>query len=101
MEPSWLPPGQVSRTDEASIVLAQIHSRVKMRDFVRIAIEGQGWPAIDVEEGAWQASLACLAPARVRNRRVYVGVEPVFTGLQLLPGIDRLSLGKADAYEWT
>src|SRR6266478_6200115 len=73
-------------------VLFQVHAGVEACHLV-VSIEHQGWA---FEEFA-QAAFLGLAPARVIDIRIHVGIETVFAGSGLLPGVQGLVAGKADA----
>src|SRR5262245_7777737 len=75
-----------------SIVLFQIHSLVQARDLLAVAVEHESLAA---EEFA-DAPLGRLAPSRVINFRVDVGVKAVLLGLHRVPSGRRLLLHKAE-----
>src|SRR5437667_6816102 len=75
-----------------SVVFLQVHPVVQARNFVAIAVEGQG---LALEELA-QAPLSRLAPARMVDGRIYVGVEAVLVGVGQAPGGWRLLFRELD-----
>jgi hypothetical protein len=72
-------------------ILLQIHTRVELGDLVGIAVEQQGFAFGPFPE----APLACLAPARVRDIGVDVGVKTLLLGSCGLPGAHGLLLDEA------
>src|SRR5690606_1672573 len=75
-----------------SIVPAQVHPAVQRRDLICVAIEHQGG---SLEEIA-NAPLARLAPARMIDLGIHVGVEAVLARQDAIPGRTRHLAGEAD-----
>src|SRR5918999_3322789 len=73
------------------IVFFQVHARVQTRHLLGITVEHQ---RLTLGEFA-DTPFAGLAPARVRDVRVDVGVEPVLVRSGPLPGADGLLLDEA------
>src|SRR5688572_1200125 len=75
-----------------SEVPAEVHSRVERGDLVSVAVEHQ---RLTLEELA-DAAFASLAPSRVIDLRVHVGVEAVLVGSGDAPGSLGLVFPEAD-----
>src|SRR5208337_3155963 len=58
-----------------------------------VPIEHQGRPLQEFTEAAFLG----LAPARMVDVRIHVRIKAVFAGGGLLPGVQRLAAGEADA----
>src|SRR5258707_997943 len=78
------------------VVLAQIHARVEAGDLIAVAVKHQGLVRFK-EVG--QAALASLAPARMIDRGVNIGIEAVFLRGRHIPGCRRLIFDKTDLNE--
>src|SRR2546421_527874 len=59
----------------SSKVLAQIHPSVEAGHLLRVAVEGQRWAAGEVAN----PSFGGLAPARMIDSRIHVGVEAILS----------------------
>src|SRR4051794_3169571 len=81
-----------SRELGSSIVLPQVHAGIQRRDLFGVAIEGQRWPAL----GFADALLGRLAPARVIDLRVDVGVKAIFVGPVGAPRCLGLAIDQVD-----
>src|SRR5688572_32978122 len=73
----------------------QVHAAVEVRDRVGVPVEGQGGAARELPD----AALAGLAPARMIDLGVHVGVKAVFFGAGAVPSGARLLLDEADFYD--
>src|SRR5262245_15280791 len=83
-----------ARRVTASIELAQVHARVERGHLVGVAVEHERLAAAELAD----APLGGLAPARVIDRRIDVGVEAVLARLGLVPGGIVLLAHKAGAH---
>src|SRR5437899_7247070 len=84
-----------TRRDTTLVELLQIHPRVERRDLVRVAVEHERLAAPELAD----APLGGLAPARVVDGGVHVGVEAVLLRRRFVPGRLRLLLGETDAHD--
>src|SRR6185437_2210485 len=81
-----------------SKVLAQVHALIQVCQLFGISIEHQCGLSL-MKERCTDATLARLAPARMRHVRVDVRVKPILLGSGLAPRRPRLLLGKADFHD--
>src|ERR1051326_1327969 len=91
-----LRPNRTARSESLKGALEippEIHAGVERRDLVAVAVEHLRLVAL---EEARQPLLGRLAPARMVDRRVHVGVEPVLVRRLQLPGVHRLFLDEPD-----
>src|SRR5688572_15054479 len=80
----------------SSVILAQVHARIKRGYLIGVSVEGQrGNPA----EAATDTALRRLRPARMIDGRVHVGVEAVLLRRSVIPRGVRLPVGEADAHD--
>src|SRR2546428_2994412 len=84
-----------TRRDTTLVERLQIHPRVERRDLVRVAVEHERLAPAELAD----APLGGLAPARVVDGGVHVGVEAVLLRRRLVPGRLRLLLGETDAHD--
>src|SRR5690349_7003735 len=71
----------------SSEIHPQIHAVVEAGNFVGIAVEGQGGVATGTKKAAFaDAPLGRLAPARMVDSRIDVGIETVLLRIGDLPG---------------
>src|SRR6185312_16658792 len=77
-------------TARPSKVLPQIHAGVQLPDLGFVAVEHQRLAPLCEQAALADAPLGRLAPARLIDVRVDVGIEPVLTGRRLVPGSHRL-----------
>src|SRR5882757_6354531 len=73
------------RAAAMSVVGLEIEARVEARHLLAVTIERKRGPPLGKEPALADAPLARLAPARMVDRRVDVGKEPVLAGVLLLP----------------
>src|SRR5512133_3528359 len=80
---STRPPAPSPRTPPRlrSVVPPQVHARVERCDLISVTVEHQGRAAQELADAAFLG----LAPARMVNRRVHVGVEAVLVGRRVVP----------------
>src|SRR5712691_11223576 len=81
-----------TRNVHPSMVLLQIHSVVEAGDLIAVAVEHESGAREDFAE----AALLGLAPARMIDIRIDVGVETIFRGRVAIPGRRRLLFLEAD-----
>src|SRR5688572_30078326 len=67
-----------------SVVLLQVHAFVQRRHFLFVAVEHQGRHARAEHAGA-DLSFASLAPARMVDTGIHIGVEAVFMRRRDIP----------------
>ncbi len=72
---------------------------VEARHLLAVAVERQRRPALGQQSALADAPFGRLAPARMIDLRVDVGIEAVLAGVLLLPGDRRLLVGEADAHD--
>src|SRR5687767_12324858 len=78
------------------VVFCQVHPRVQFSHLVAVAVEQDGRRNL---EQSGQPDFLRLAPARMVDGRIDVGVEAVLAGLSALPAIERLLLGEPDLHD--
>src|SRR5262249_44854930 len=76
----------------ASVVAPQVHARIERCDLVAVAVEHLRLPPQELADAAFGR----LAPARMVDRGVDVGVEAVLARRLILPGVERLLLDELD-----
>src|SRR5690606_31864003 len=91
--------GDISRAYTAGIyahseVPHQVEPRVEVSDELAITVEHQGVTASELTD----APLGCLAPPRVIDFGVDVGVEAVLVWRHDVPGVGRLLGGEGDLH---
>src|SRR4051812_9812656 len=77
----------------SSVVLLEVHAGVERRHLVAVPVEQQRGALKELAD----PPLPGLRPSWMILRRVHVGVEPVFLGRTLLPGVQRLLVRERDS----
>src|SRR3954465_10890064 len=85
-------------TSLPSVVRLQVHAGIEAGNLVGVAVEGQGGVAAGGEEATFaDPPFARLAPARMVDCGIDVGIKSVLSGIACLPGVERLLVGQRDA----
>src|SRR6516225_6126725 len=79
-----------------SVVSLQVHAGIERGDLLAIAVEDQGGPALPKQPVA-DAPFGGLAPTRMVDRRIDVGVEAILARVLACPRGLRLLLDELDA----
>src|SRR4051794_17950356 len=85
-----------SGSPQPSVVLLQVHARVQLPNLGLVAVEHQGLALLGEKAILADAPLGRLAPTRVIDFRVHVGIKAVFVGSSLVPGSLGFAIGEAD-----
>src|SRR5690348_3695352 len=85
-----------ARSESRLVILAQIHTGVEARDLVAVPIEHQSFVRL---EPFREAALAGLAPARVIDLGIDVGIEAVLLGRIEVPRSGWLVFDKTDFHQ--
>src|SRR6266404_6732756 len=93
-EPCWR--GDFARSDFRLVILAKVHARVEAGDLVAVAIEQQSLVRL---EKFREAAFASLAPARMVDFGIHVGVEAVLLRGIKIPRSGRLVFDEADFHQ--
>src|SRR5579871_5086640 len=80
---------------DALVILAKIHARVQSGHLIAVAVEFYGGSHGELGD----APLLGLAPARVIDFRVHVGIKSVLVRSGQVPGGRRLFLNQADFHD--
>src|SRR5262247_4052955 len=79
------------------VVGFKVEPRIETGDLLAITIEQQGRPPLHEQSAFADPALRGLAPARVVDVGIDVGVKTVLAGVLQVPGAAGLSLRQADA----
>src|SRR6476620_6986912 len=97
-EPSRSPSGSGIGFEQApSIELLQVHAGIEAGDLISVAVEHEGRAALHEDAAFADAPFGGLAPARMIDRRVHVGIEAVLAWGLLVPSRRRLLLDQGHA----
>src|SRR5262245_31796802 len=79
------------------VVGLEVEPAIKACDLLAVAIEHQRRPPLHEQPAFTDAALGGLAPARVVNVGINVGIKTVFARVLYVPGAGRLLLGEVDS----
>lgn len=74
------------------IILSKVHTRIQVRYLVRVAVARERGPALEFAK----AALSRLAPARVVNAGIHVGIEAILVRIREIPCGRRLLLDETN-----
>src|SRR5689334_12343948 len=81
------------------VVGLEVEPAIKARHLLSITVEHQGWPALHEQPAFADPPFRRLAPARVIDVGIDVGVKTIFAGVLQVPGARRLLVGEADPHD--
>src|SRR6185295_6755743 len=79
------------------VVGLEVEPGIEACHLLAVAVEHQRWPPLHEQSALADTALGGLAPARMVDVGIDVGIKPILARVLQVPGAGRLLLGEADS----